>query len=222
MENIPGLGVKTKEKLGIKTIEDLYKVYDQLPVATKAWLKYKPERIKREVIDKLNKSVGPLLKNSRFIIAGSYRRGLQTSGDIDIVLLNNISWDDITKIFKRKGYELTPPYMIGEDRMSTFVKLGRKYGQVDFFKSSQQEYIFNLLYVTGNRKFNITQRHKAKNIKRYIDPKTKKVVETPKGLLLNQRGLYKVSNMEPINVDTEEEIFTILDMEWKAPEQREI
>jgi hypothetical protein len=40
----PGLGKKTMDKLGISTLEELDKVYDKLPIVTKAWLKSKDKQ----------------------------------------------------------------------------------------------------------------------------------------------------------------------------------
>lgn len=200
---IVGVGPKQADILlkKIKKYDDLYKeeIYKSLPVASQAYLKYKPVKtISRKEIDKLNKIVGKI-----GMITGSYRRGKPESGDIDLVV-QGISWEEIQKFFKNNGYTLAPPYSIGLKQLSSYIKLGKNYVQIDIFRATNDiEYTFMILYSTGSRLFNIRMRAVAKH----------------KGLILNQYGLFD-KNGELIKLKTEKEILKYLGISWKEPSER--
>ena len=76
-------------KLGIKSVEDL-KMHDNLLTGQqKIGLKYYEDlkkKIPRQTIDNLNDLIKSIFANSAtLVIAGSYRRGLLESGDVDIL-----------------------------------------------------------------------------------------------------------------------------------------
>ena len=198
---IPSLPSKLQKELDDSkiTIKDLLKpeIYETLSLHTKYFLKYKPlEKIPRASIAKFDKFVSKKLAPIKPLITGSYIRGNATSGDIDLVVRDDWTWDEIMQVLAK--YKPLPPYMIGDDRLSTYIQLdSKKYVQLDVFKVPQESYIFMVLYTVGNKKFNIRMRALA----------------SKRGYLLNQKGLYK--DGVPIKVKNEEEIFKILNMRYK-------
>jgi len=217
LQKIQGIGPELARKLvqryNVKTVEDLMRpdIYEFLPQVTKIFLQYKPLRsIPRASIEKVDAKLEPLLRDAKFVIAGSYRRGLATSGDIDIVLTDDYSWQQITDIINATQYKLLPPYSIGVDRMSTLMRIGKNYVQVDFFRVNPEEYTFMLLYATGSKMFNIIQRRVAKK----------------KGFLLNSNGLFKLCPDDPsqlcgsVSLHSEEAIFEAIGMKYLPPSKR--
>lgn len=202
LENIKGIGSKLAEELnekGIKTKKDLYKkeVFKTLPKATQYHLKYKPKLIPieegREIIKELRKTFPDLT------YAGSLRREKDISGDLDIILL--LSKSEFLKKIESSSNQFKI-YAIGDSKCS-LIYTGYYFNvKIDFFFSNKKELPAMLLYLTGNRIFNIRIRKEAKN----------------KGYLLNQYGLFK--NGERVKVKDEKDIFTKLGIKYKIPKER--
>lgn len=203
---ITGIGPKQAEILlkKIKKYDDLYKesIYKSLPIASQAYLKYKPiDSISRTVIDKFSKIIKKM--GHKAVISGSYRRGKPTSGDIDLIV-QGISWEEIQDFLTKNKYVLVPPYSIGLKQLSSYIKLGKHYVQIDIFRATtDSEYMFMLLYSTGSRLFNIRMRSVAKH----------------RGYVLNQYGLFD-SNGKQVELKTEKEVFKFLGITWKEPSER--
>jgi DNA polymerase/3'-5' exonuclease PolX len=143
-----------------------------------------------------------------FTVAGSYRRGAPSSGDIDIL---------ITSIRPIKNYlqlshaclQKIPGYIdiisAGEQRL-TFLFKAQKCRQVDLLYIPYNSYYAALNYFTGSDNFNREIRLIAKS----------------KGYLLNQTGLYKKTpkGMKIIPMNSEKELFDILSIPYKPPNER--
>ncbi|MFY7728138.1 MAG: nucleotidyltransferase domain-containing protein, partial [Flavobacterium sp.] len=105
--NIYGIGEKKAEELvdaGILTIEELeHKQADVLNAKQRLGLKYYKDilqRIPRSEIQEYEtvfKEAFPAVADSKFEIVGSYRRGLATSGDIDVIITS--SDPDVFRVF---------------------------------------------------------------------------------------------------------------------------
>ena len=148
----------------------------------------------------------------KFVVAGSYLRGAETSSDIDIM-----TPDDFDVILK----ELTDlkckfyVYSKGEDKMSLLCKFDidkfKRFVKLDFFKFTKKDFVFQYAYLTGSKNFNIIMRRQAQKM----------------GYLLNQKGLYKILpdrkiESESVPVKNEKELFKILEMPYKTPMERNI
>lgn len=165
-------------------------IFEKLPESTKIDLVYKPiKKIPRAIINK----IGELLPE-KMIIAGSYRRGLPFSRDIDIVSVLP---------FTEFKLDTIEPFIKGEIITRTLLKFENKFYKIDYFYCSDEEFPGYLLYATGSKDFNIIMRQRAKK----------------RGFLLNQRGLIK--NGKLIKVKNEAEIFGLLGMKYAAPEDRD-
>ena len=217
---ISGIGKVLADKLraqGAKNASDLKKkkYFDQLPIQAKVDLMHKPlKKIPHQLIVTIHAELKKMLKGYKFEITGSYRRKTPFSSDIDCLIIG-ATWSEImTKVNKSRKIKLLAPYMQGEDRMSTLMDVSKLVGKstfvkIDFFNATKDNYVFNLLYSTGSKEFNIRMRSHAKN----------------KGYLLNQNGLYKVDPSNPnvvhiIKAATEQEVFALLGMKWLPPEKR--
>ena len=130
--------------------------------------------------------------------AGSLRRMKETVGDIDI-LVSGAKGADIVKSFVgMRG--VTQVLAAGETKGSVRVEEGV---QVDMRVVREDEFGSALQYFTGSKEHNIHLREIAKK----------------KGFKINEYGIFKGD--EKIGGRREEEIYTILGMDWIPPELRE-
>ena len=233
-----GLG-KEKSKVlidaGIKNINQLHmKKYKKLlPEETKLFIDLKPIReIPRADITAIESQILESANDiGRAIIVGSYRREKQTSRDIDVMLVSDEE-DAIEKYLGKLQAKLPNsiyPYSKGYDKLSLIVVMPNKVitnvnqsnaskplktrqsdeskndkvYKLDVFRTLPEDEIPMLLYSTGSKEHNILMRGKAKKL----------------GYLLNQKGLYK-NGKKIENLDTEQDYFDILEIEYKEPKNR--
>lgn len=150
--------------------------------------------------------------NSQFEIVGSFRRGAQSSGDIDVIITS-----DMPSVFVNFVNELVRKKVIveilsrGPSKCLVIAKIpdSDSYRRVDFLYTSIDEYPFSILYFTGSKIFNTVMRHQALSM----------------GLTMNEHGLYKMEEkVKKGKVNhifrTEKDIFDYLNMEYKRPEER--
>ena len=227
--NIYGIGPKKAKQLvkeGIKTLDELKKRNEENPellnAVQKKGLMYEldiKERIPRQDIDEFKKVFEKKFKEvappeSTFEIVGSYRRGAEDSGDIDIIITNK---NDDKKAYDNVLNELIKDKIIVEvlSRGNTkSLTLGRispksKTRRIDFLWAPPSTYAFALLYFTGSKNFNTIMRQRALNL----------------GYTLNEHGIYKFEDgikgkkIEE-NFPNEESIFNFLNMKFKEPNER--
>lgn len=219
---INGVGMKTADKwyeMGCRTIKDVLKNV-RLTHGQEIGIKYLDElnqRIPRKNIDHINEIIQNIVKeinkkskvNLQGIIAGSYRRKLAESGDIDCLIsetknkLTDKLIDDFIKRLKEKGL-ITDDLGKGESKYSAIcIDKEGIHRRIDFeFVKNYTSYPYDLLYFTGGQQFNMEMRTLAKE----------------KGMLLNQNGLY--INNKLITAKDEKEVFKHLGMKYIAPEER--
>ena len=135
---------------------------------------------------------------SRVIAAGSYRRGLETIGDLDIlvtapagraVMDRFVAYQEVRDVLAR-----------GETKSSVRLQSGL---QVDLRVVPQDSYGAALLYFTGSKAHNVVLRQLAQQ----------------RGLKLNEYGVFRGD--KPIAGDTEESVYASLGLPWIPPELRE-
>ena len=136
-------------------------------------------------------------------LVGSFRRGLATSGDIDVIVSGPLK--TIIESFKASGY-LTDILAQGESKCLAVCRLpGQPYRRIDFLSTPASELPFALLYFTGSDTFNVAMRAKASDM----------------GYRLNEHGLLHTKmNVFVSGIKTEKDIFTCLGMEWVEPYNR--
>jgi len=220
---IYGVGPKKAKELvdkGIKTISELRARQDELNDIQRVGLKYYEdilERIPRSEIveyDKIFSEIFDSIKNSdaKLEIVGSYRRGAESSGDIDVIITSTDS-----KVFKTFIDKLIERKLIvhvlsrGPTKCLVITKLpGEKHARrVDFLYTGPEEYPFSVLYFTGSKIFNTIMRQRAQTL----------------GYSMNEHGMYKMEGKtkgEKIShvFNTEKDIFDFLKMEYKDPQER--
>lgn len=223
LADVYGIGPKKAKELvdnGITSIEQLRANQNLLNDIQKVGLQYYEDilaRIPREEVEQYESIVAEDFKKfatqkSRFEIVGSYRRGAQSSGDIDMIITS-----DSAKVFVnlidsliKKGIILevlsrgpTKCLVIARIPGSTVSR------RVDFLYTSLEEFPFAILYFTGSKIFNTVMRHQALQM----------------GLTMNEHGLYKMDNKKKGDkvshiFKEEKDIFDYLNMEYKAPNER--
>ena len=223
LADVYGIGPKKAKELvdnGITSIEQLRANQNLLNDIQKVGLQYYEDilaRIPRAEVEQYETIVAAEFKKiatqkSRFEIVGSYRRGAQSSGDIDMIITS-----DSAKVFVnlidsliKKGIILevlsrgpTKCLVIARIPGSTVSR------RVDFLYTSLEEFPFAILYFTGSKIFNTVMRHQALQM----------------GLTMNEHGLYKMDNKKKGDkvshiFKEEKDIFDYLNMEYKAPNER--
>ena len=227
LTDIHGIGPKKAQELvskGIQTIDQLRDQKDKLLNDTqRIGLQYYDDimqRIPRTEIqeyDKLFNSTFKLTstpdKNMEYEIVGSYRRGAKTSGDIDVIITGNdsIIYEHFINKLKDDGI-IIETLSKGNTKSMVITKLpGYDIARrVDFMFTPLHEYPYAILYFTGSKSFNTAMRGYALKL----------------GISLNEHGMYekikgnKKGDKISRDVKTEEDIFKLLFLKYKLPEER--
>lgn len=175
------------------------------------------ERIPRKEIDKMKKKIEKIIKKINpyliFEICGSYRRGEETSGDMDLLFTNPKDSSNLKEIVDKLTEEkilidhLTEK---GDKKYMGFCKIkpSSKYKarRIDIRYFSYDEYWAGILYFTGNKEFNIKLRNRA----------------LEKGYSLNEYGLKNVKTNEKKRIESENHIFELLELPYVSPLERRI
>lgn len=184
---------------GIRTSADLNKIRDELPQSVQLMLKYKPlPRIPRALITQFHDILNKVCAHD---ICGSYRRGAESSKDVDVLVVDVPIKQVVDELYRVIG---TRVITINEGKEKTFilVRMGTQYIRVDLMTCTREEYPAFLLYLTGSANHNIMMRNHAR----------------AHGYLLNQHGLFK--GKKRIVVKNERDIFSELKLDYKTPEER--
>jgi DNA ligase (NAD+) len=225
--DIYGVGPKKAQELvdlNVKSIDELrVRQNDLLNDIQKVGLKYYEqiqERIPRteiEEFDKLFKQVFDKADtDSKFEIVGSYRRGAQTSGDIDVIITSRTG-----DVYKKFVDNLIKTGIIleilsrGSSKTLVIAKLPTINGKertarrIDFLYAPPDEFAFAILYFTGSKIFNTVMRQYGLN----------------KGYTFNEHGIYRLENKKKgakveKEFKTEKDIFDFLGLQFKTPVER--
>jgi len=223
LADVYGIGPKKAKELvdnGITSIAKLRENQQMLNDIQKVGLRYYEDvlkRIPRSEIEDYKKIFESDFKkvatsDSKFEIVGSYRRGAQNSGDIDMIITS-----DSPKVFINFIDELINKKIIleilsrGSTKCLVMAKIpsSDSVRRVDFLYTGLEEFPFAILYFTGSKIFNTVMRH----------------IALEKGYTMNEHG---INNMEgkkkgdkvSHRFKTEEDIFDFLGLEYKAPTER--
>ena len=135
---------------------------------------------------------------SRVIAAGSYRRGLETIGDLDILVTAPAGHTVMDRFVAYQ--EVRDVLAHGATKSSVRLQSGL---QVDLRVVPQDSYGAALLYFTGSKAHNVVLRQLAQQ----------------RGLKLNEYGVFRGD--KPIAGETEESVYASLGLPWIPPELRE-
>ena len=225
LKKVIGIGpvnaVKLINEYNIKSVKDLKKRQNKIPLihSIKLGLKYYDDSLKRIPRNEITKiyhimrdKIEEIDKDIVIKIAGSYRRKLSTSGDIDILVthkkkrLHRKILKQIIDLFSKSQKGLKIIDHLTEDittKYMGFIKYKKNpVRRIDIRFIPQKSWYPALLYFTGNKNFNI-----------YI-----RKIALKKGYKINEYGIFK--RKEKINVNSEQEIFELLGIKYLKPSDR--
>lgn len=223
MARIPGLGAKKAvvlhDQLGLKTLDDLRRACDQdvvkdlkgfgkktqqvildgLEIAEAA-----AERIYWSQGDQLAQSIASHMRQSDAILrmewAGSYRRGRETIGDLDLLV---VASDRESAMDQFEGFpQRSQTILRGDTKVS--IRVGKAF-QVDLRIVEDDEFGAALQYFTGSQAHNVHVRRIAKQ----------------QGLKVNEYGVFRIDDESRVAGASEEEVYQAIGLTWVPPELRE-
>jgi DNA polymerase (family X) len=193
---LPGLGAKSAEKI-LKSI---------------AWMEQFSERCRLDEAHVIADRVVGLLKDQPGVqeisVAGSYRRSMETIGDIDVLIgANEEVASSLFDVFT--GDEQVMEILgRGDTKSSVRTREGR---QVDLRIVKPEQFPAALMYFTGSKEHNVALRQRARD----------------RGMALNEYGLFKLDANgntdfgQPVEYGSEQDIYQKLGLAWVPPELRE-
>jgi NAD-dependent DNA ligase/DNA polymerase/3'-5' exonuclease PolX len=220
LTDIYGVGPKKAKELvdnGITSIPKLRENLHLLNDVQKVGLYYYEDilqKIPRSEIEEYHLSFKKCFENfaGKMEIVGSYRRGAETSGDIDVIITSNTQ-----SIFTNFIDNLVEAKIIlhilsrGPTKCLVVAKLpsARFARRVDFLFTNPEEFPFAILYFTGSKIFNTVMRN----------------IALTNGYTMNEHGIYKMEGKikgEKANhvFQTEKDIFDFLGLVYKNPFER--
>lgn len=218
---VPGLGArKTKllyDQLGVKTLKDLEKACRDQRVRELEDMGEKTEQkilkgiqtlssvsgriLLKEAsdhVDSLGKHLDSIQAIRRWEIAGSFRRGQETIGDLDFLIHASPRGEAMDAILQYAPIAHTDSR--GNERVTVHLQSGL---QVDFRFFEPKSFGSAMLYFTGSKAHNIAIRRIAQD----------------RGWKLNEYGLFHGDHL--LAGKSEESVYRRLNMAWVPPELRE-
>lgn len=189
--NIHGIGeVRSLEfyNMGLRTIKDLKDKPNLLNNKQKIGLKYYNDLLKkipRNTVKIFGLAVHVVLclefgyDNFKLIVAGSYRRGVSESGDIDILITTlKFNMTDVLRILNKWNL-LVEDLSYNKEKYMGIAKCNcdKTVFRLDIELLKESEWGSGLLYFTGSKHYNIRMRSLAKK----------------KGYRLSEHGLFKIN-----------------------------
>ena len=221
----------------ITTINELKKALKKNPDIInnkqKIGLKYHSElqeRIPRTEIDtyqgKIREICSKISPSIQMSINGSYRRGMSSSGDIDILITSKNADDDTSKLRGKLIKELKRSGIIIETLAGgkkKFMGIARLESEgyttarhVDIIDTSKEQYPYAQLYFTGSGGFNSIMRTHAITLGYSLNEYTLSHKHTKKPI---EPDLIK-SKLGKEIIEEERDIFDFLEMTYVTPEDR--
>lgn len=226
MVNIPGVGPKKAaalhQQLGIETLEQLRAACDAGQVAKLKGFGKKTEqaildglkiaeaasqRVRWAEADVWVQRLTEHLKHcptiQRFEFAGSYRRGRETVGDLDILCVakdRDAAMDHFETFPDR-----TETIARGDDKKTKIsIRIGDSF-QVDLRLVEADQFGAALQYFTGSQAHNVHLRGMARR----------------QGLKVNEYGVFRDDESHSLTGSDEADVYKILGLPWITPELRE-
>jgi DNA polymerase/3'-5' exonuclease PolX len=164
------------------------------------------ERIPRKEVQDYTDTLKDILTfnlpNLRIDIVGSYRRLYNDIGDVDVLIVHH-NMSKIKKIIESMD-SFIDVIAGGSQNMTYLYKFAGKVRQCDILLTTHKSYIPALIYFTGSKNHGIMLRKRAKLM----------------GYTLNQYSLSKANTEGVIKLDSEEELYKKLGLEYVSPENR--
>lgn len=186
--------VRELKGFGAKTEEKILKGLSIAAAADERTMWYEADQI----VQLLRAHFEDCPGRKRFDAAGSYRRGRETVGDLDLlveakdpgpVMDHFAEFEQVAEVLLR-----------GDTKMSVRLQQGM---QVDLRVVPQESYGAALLYFTGSKNHNIVLRGMAKD----------------RGLKINEYGVFR--DEQYVAGKSEQDVYQTLDLPWFPPQLRE-
>lgn len=230
LQSVHGIGQKKAQQLlkqGITTVKQLAREVEKDPgllnAIQKKGLKYhdfSAERIPRsEMMQHKKILLARLPKDFTAELTGSFRRKTADSGDIDVLVTypeKKYTFHEASSHFRNNfifgleedGY-VVDTLASGEKKWMGYVAKGPRSAvrRLDLLLTRPDQYAYSLLYFTGSGDFNVALRTWANGL----------------GYTLNEHGLFPLKGSGAPKVprlNTEEEIFDFLGLEYVPPKNR--
>jgi len=215
LNDIYGIGkVKSDELIanGITSIEQLKRNQHLLNNKQKIGLLYYDDIKKRIPLEEFKihkKLIEKDLKkyDITYDFVGSYRRGSETMGDIDLIIMEDRKFNLISYIndIRNSGYILET-LGLGKHKFMGIVRIDNNPARrLDILIAPKKEYYYSLLYFTGSADFNVGFRN---------------YVKSNFNLSLSEHGI-KGLKEEPI-INSEKDIFDYFKIAYLKPKDRKI
>ncbi len=225
-QNIYGVGPKKAAELidaGIRTIAQLRDAVAKQPKLLNAkqliGLQYYEDLIERipraEMLEHKKYLTSAISDFFPFEVVGSFRRGAESSGDIDVLLhvSSRISEETAIKRFnacvktmQESGY-IQEILAMGDKKCMAICHLpSGKSRRLDLLMTPDEEYAYALLYFTGSDLFNIQFRNHAMSL----------------GYKMNEHTMVPIREgvVTPPRMKEEKDIFTFLGLAYVDPKDR--
>ncbi len=224
MTRIPGLGAKKamalQKEFNIQSLEELRQVcldgkvrqmkgfgakteasiLEGLAIAETASQRLRIDQAEH-LVERLRKHLSSCAAIRQIEFAGSYRRGKETVGDIDILVDSSQPVEVMDQLATFSGLENV--LVRGETKMSIRVD---NHFQVDLRVVPSSSFGAALQYFTGSKEHNVAVRGRARKL----------------GMTVNEYGVARLDAPDQlIGGATEEELYRLLGLRWIAPEMRE-
>jgi DNA polymerase beta len=227
LQSIHGIGsVKAEEfiKLGIKSVNELktlvnnktIKVIHSIEIGLKYYDDFKLKIPYEEIVDIYKNIESVVYKYYPDVImnvCGSHRRKKALSGDIDILITHKNSQfkkelQNIIKYLTDYGILIDHLTSLGQTKYMgvckhPLINIGRR---IDIRFIDFDSYYYALLYFTGSVNIN----------------KKMRLIALQRGLTLNEYSLENILTKEKFIVNSEKEIFDILECKYLTPENRNL
>ncbi len=224
MTRIPGLGIKKAlallKELSIQSLEELRQacmdhrvgalkgfgakteqmILAGLEIAESASLRLRIDQAER-LVERLREHLQSCSSIEQLEFAGSYRRGKETVGDIDVLVVSSDPAEVMDQLARLPGMvSLTAR---GETKMS--IRVDEQF-QVDLRVVGAESFGAALQYFTGSKEHNVAVRSRARKM----------------GLTVNEYGVAKLDDPEVLFAGrSEQELYQALGLVWIPPELRE-
>lgn len=184
----------------------------QLNVATQRALPYTEElqaRVPRaETTEHVERLRAAMPLGATVVAAGSYRRGVAESGDVDALVTAPTeaqARQAVAHALVQLGAYVVATLAHGAVKWQGIVRLpGRPARRLDLHAVGQDEAAFALLYFTGSREFNVALRRRAR----------------ARGMRLTERALF-ANDGRRIHAATEAEVLALLNTRYVEPRDRD-
>ena len=163
------------------------------------------------------------IEGAKMEIVGSYRRGAETSGDIDLLLTSTnasegkkLMTNIVKELLRTDNLDSSLVFSSGTTKFMGLGKIDTYYRHIDIFYYTEKEYPFALLFSTGSGQFNIEMR--ADTIKKGYSLSEKELVYRDNTKVTEEEYMSDIDKPYPT---MEKDIFDFLGLKYIEPKDRQ-